>query len=328
MNRAIKLIEVAIVKTKIFTKILSRNRVFTFFKMNNTFPNKWIAKVTRFNRYFYFIELNECQITYSAKGNTRSALSSIISYMKSVKAGVPSYFADLSDGGNDMPLSSGFSNLSFSSNNSNVILIPDHHFTGERGYLKLRKFAQENKVNWPERKNIVLWRGATTGSGLLYDEPLLFENERLIPRLRMCIKLMGVPSVDVGIAITKMLQRNHRTVYEKLQAANIAKKSIPQEEWIFYKFAIDIDGHTNAWKNLFCRMLMGCCVIKVESPQNFRQWYYHQLKPWVHYVPAKSDLSDLEEVIKWCLAHDSECENIGKNAMRFAFQIADYYYKI
>lgn len=59
------------------------------------------------------------------------------------------------------------------------------------------------------------------------------------------------------------------------------------------RFALDVDGNTNAWANLFQRLLLGCCVIKVASPFGYRQWYYDDLVPWVHYVPVRADMADL-----------------------------------
>ena len=56
--------------------------------------------------------------------------------------------------------------------------------------------------------------------------------------------------------------------------AGILGEYVQSDVWAGHKFAIDIDGNSNAWANLFCRLLLGCCIIKVQSPGNFRQWYY------------------------------------------------------
>ncbi len=41
------------------------------------------------------------------------------------------------------------------------------------------------------------------------------------------------------------------------------------------------------------------------------------MKPFVHYVPVKSDLSDLIEKIHWCKTHNDKCREIAKNARLF-----------
>lgn len=46
-------------------------------------------------------------------------------------------------------------------------------------------------------------------------------------------------------------------------------------------------------------------------------WVQPLLKPWVHYVPIKADLSDLIEKIHWCKTHDDKCRIIAGNALVF-----------
>ena len=33
------------------------------------------------------------------------------------------------------------------------------------------------------------------------------------------------------------------------------------------------------------------------------QWYYDSMRPWVHFVPVRADLSDLEQRFHWAEAH-------------------------
>jgi hypothetical protein len=59
----------------------------------------------------------------------------------------------------------------------------------------------------------------------------------------------------------------------------------------------------------------GCCVLLAQG--KYKLWYNDLLKPYVHYVPVKQDLSDIVEKIKWCQSHDGDCEKIAKNAKVF-----------
>ena len=59
-----------------------------------------------------------------------------------------------------------------------------------------------------------------------------------------------------------------------------------------------------AWK-----LLAGSCILRVDSPR--RQWYHERLKPWVHLVPIRADLSDLGEQLDWCNNHLHECKAIA-----------------
>lgn len=125
----------------------------------------------------------------------------------------------------------------------------------------------------------------------------------------MCLLLNGERGVDAKLS--SVVQSNSALDECLLREAAILGDPIPAEKWLNFRFAIDVDGNTNAWSNFFQRFLLGCCVLKVASPRNFQQWYYKDLKPWVHFVPVKADLSDLKEMVGWCLANSAECERIA-----------------
>lgn len=57
-------------------------------------------------------------------------------------------------------------------------------------------------------------------------------------------------------------------------------------------------------------------VLKQDSP--YYEHFYHQLKPWEHYVPVRRDLSDLKERVLWAQEHDDEAYRIAQNARKFA----------
>jgi hypothetical protein len=84
-----------------------------------------------------------------------------------------------------------------------------------------------------------------------------------------------------------------------------------------YKYLVYVDGHCAACRYGFM-MRLGSVILKVEPRQVAdRMWYFPLLKPYHDHVPVKPDLSDLEEKIAWCRAHDDECRQIGENAKIF-----------
>jgi len=52
-----------------------------------------------------------------------------------------------------------------------------------------------------------------------------------------------------------------------------------------------------------------------------RVWFQHMLKPYIHYVPIKKDLSDLIEQIKWCQSNDDKCKEIAQTAYELGKQL-------
>jgi hypothetical protein len=81
------------------------------------------------------------------------------------------------------------------------------------------------------------------------------------------------------------------------------------------KFLIEIDGNANSW-GFLPKLLMGCCVLKVDSP--YEQWFYKHLQPWIHYVPVANDLSDLPEKVQWCLRNERASHEIASAGRRLA----------
>ena len=45
-------------------------------------------------------------------------------------------------------------------------------------------------------------------------------------------------------------------------------------------------------------------VFKMDS--EYYEHFYKELEPWVHYIPFKKDLSDLQKNLDWAIANDKE----------------------
>lgn len=219
--------------------------------------------------------------------------------------------ADLSDGDE-----SGAGIVSFCSNDPDAILIPDHGFVRTRGQENHRRVARANRLAWIARKDQIVWRGSTTGVGAISKPQLSADDPELLPRVRLCLALKELPGTDARL--TGVIQTADRASDSaRLGAAGILGAYVSPIVWNGLKFAIDIDGNTNAWSNLLTRLIMGCCVLKVASPRGYRQWYYPELTPWTHYVPVKSDLSDLAERVTWCRANLDACAEIAARGQAF-----------
>jgi len=84
-----------------------------------------------------------------------------------------------------------------------------------------------------------------------------------------------------------------------------------------YKYLVYVDGHCAACRYGFM-MRLGSVILKVAPRQVAdTMWYFPILKPYEDHVPVKSDLSDLEEKIRWCRENDDKCKVIGENAKKF-----------
>ena len=205
--------------------------------------------------------------------------------------------------------------LAFCSNRDGQILIPDDGFVRTKGYEETRDFYQKNTVPWAAKQPIVFWRGATTGispTGLWKD----------LPRIQLCAisqNSINQNLFDIGLSGIVQLSKQDASQIESL---GYLKQFIPINLSNAYKYLIDIDGNSNAWSALFQKLLSGSVVLKVASPQNFRQWYYDELIPWVNFVPIQADMSDLVEKVDWLLEHDEEARKIGENGAKLANKLS------
>lgn len=191
-----------------------------------------------------------------------------------------------------------------------VGLVPDVYYIDQFGFRGLHD-AVSDAPRWALRSDVVAWRGSVTGTG-----PYHAADE--IPRLRLarsCRDIAGTDVKIIGVHETMASIFPPERIADVIATHRLAGECWRQTDFGRYKFVIDIDGHANAWGFLE-KLILGCCVIKIGSP--YEQWYYRRLRPWVHYVPARADLSDLAEVIAWCRDNDAQCAWIGRNAARLA----------
>ena len=66
-----------------------------------------------------------------------------------------------------------------------------------------------------------------------------------------------------------------------------------------------MDGTVAAYR--FPYLMGGGSLILKQHSQYYEHFYRH-LKPWVHYVPMKRDISDVVERLQWALDRDDKVQ--------------------
>uniref|UniRef100_A0A8C2G3S2 Protein O-glucosyltransferase 1-like n=1 Tax=Cyprinus carpio TaxID=7962 RepID=A0A8C2G3S2_CYPCA len=91
-------------------------------------------------------------------------------------------------------------------------------------------------------------------------------------------------------------------------------KEIPLVDHCEYKYLFNFRGVAASFrlKHLF---LCGSLVFHVG--EDWLEFFYPQLKPWVHYVPVKQDLSDLRELLQFVKENDAVAEEIAIRGQNF-----------
>ena len=213
--------------------------------------------------------------------------------------------------------------VGFTSTKPDACLIMDFDFAAADGYRPYRAPFEANWVPWERRIPRVFWRGSTTGRRL-YDPPPEGARDRFtwLPRLALCRECREpdlAAHCDVGI--TQFQQMPEKYLQERITAAGFLREPVPRQHFMNYRGVFDIDGNCNAWSGLFLSLLGGSCVLKVESQDGFREWYYDRLVPWENYIPVKSDLSDLPEAVAWFVENDGAAALVAAQGRELAKSI-------
>lgn len=203
--------------------------------------------------------------------------------------------------------------LAFCSYKINDFLLPDSDT------LSLFKNPPSiNPISWEDRKSCAYFRGTDTGASY-------FKKIDSSQRYILCSIAKSNPDF-VDAKFTNCENKSHIEFYKEMEVwgAREPLSNIGQ-----YKYNIDVDGNSNSWAGLANKLYggFGGVILKVESLDGYRQWFYNRLQPWINYVPISIDLTDLIDTILFLQKNDSIAFGIYKNAANI-FSGIDYDYLI
>ncbi len=183
-----------------------------------------------------------------------------------------------------------------------------------------RDYTDKFDTAWEDKKKTAVFRGASTGCGVTIDTN---------PRIKLAY--IGatyeeeedvVPLLDVGITKWNLRPRKVKgsKYLQSIDIDKLEKQGVKKVEYLSiqeqskYRYIINVDGHVSAFR-LSIELGMGSVILMVQS--RWEIWYSDLLIPYHHYVPIKSDLSDLVKQIKWCRDNDDKCKEIVANSTKF-----------
>ncbi|XP_069491806.1 protein O-glucosyltransferase 1 [Ambystoma mexicanum] len=91
-------------------------------------------------------------------------------------------------------------------------------------------------------------------------------------------------------------------------------KEVPLVDHCKYKYLFNFRGVAASFrlKHLF---LCGSLVFHVGD--EWLEFFYPQLKPWVHYIPVQQDLSDLRDLLQFVMENDDVAQQISERGRLF-----------
>jgi capsular polysaccharide transport system ATP-binding protein len=193
-------------------------------------------------------------------------------------------------------------------------LVVDPMFVETGGYQAQRAAYNEARA-WHDREDKAYWRGTDTGV-------FRYRNFREAPRVVLAQLANARPEL-LDAKITQVQQLPGWEDKQAFYAENgLLGAAEPQDRILDFRYQIDVDGNSNSWPGLFLKLLSGSPVLKFESEAGFKQWYYHQLKPWENFVPVASDGSDLLEKLDWLRSNPSQAQAIGEGGRALALSLS------
>ena len=220
---------------------------------------------------------------------------------------------------------------------SNSILFVDWYFDisnpDTAWYSEIKQIDNYNaQKGWQHKENKLFWRGSNTDvwSGGIYT----FWNWSQHARGAACALSQEYPDlIDAAFSnIYSFLVDGSETGLQKLKQAIPMSPAISISEHLKYKYQLQVTGLMANFPRDKWQFYSGCTIFRHEPPHEM--YWYSLVKPWEHYIPVRSDMSDLIEKVKWARLHDEDCYKMAQAARQFALEhimpehIALYCYKV
>ena len=186
-------------------------------------------------------------------------------------------------------------------NDPHTLLIPDYEMISHN-YISIKKEVDDVDISWENKIPKLFWRSNIHGLGYYaYDKEAMIGESGKKPRCQRKM-LVDYSSSDGDGWLDASPSR-----------------STKKEEMLKYKYLISCDGEVVNYSSNVWIMYSQSVMFRIKS--HYIQWYFKDLKEWVHYIPIQPDLSDLKEKYEWALSHDEECKSIAMNGREFMKQL-------
>ncbi|EPS41524.1 hypothetical protein H072_4583 [Dactylellina haptotyla CBS 200.50] len=191
-------------------------------------------------------------------------------------------------------------------------------------------YDEDKDVSWGKKKDLLYWRGSTTGGfsrnggwrqqhrqrvvshlNGFNETSQIFElennDQKTIWRVKTDKRSNFKSSIDVKFS--HIGQCDEKDCDEQREFFKPSDMVDQQDAW-GYKYLLDMDG--NAFSGRFYAFLLSnSAVFKMAL---FREWHEEWLVPWVHYIPLSLDMSESIETLRYFTKEKEGMEGIRRIA--------------
>jgi len=184
----------------------------------------------------------------------------------------------------------------------------------------LRHFAdvynvEENDMPYEEKRNVLVWRGADTGSGFNNNIPY-----RPVSRQTLVESFWDYPGQEIDIGLSSV-SVNSKKYPEQNPFKKYIKPKMKMKDLLQNKFILSVEGNdvaTNLKWILYSNSVAFCPPFTINS------WILEEnLQPWQHYIPIRHDFSDLPDKVEWAINHPEKCKSISRQSKEYIEQFLD-----
>ena len=198
--------------------------------------------------------------------------------------------------------------LSMTSNDENNI-IPDEYAMFESQTLYnfdgWNSFEQFSK-SWLKRKNIMFWRGSTTGAPITSIKAL---NE--MKRIKVSLLYRNTLGFDIRISNIVENKIPKQIIRQWLHQEGIQARKVNEDHFRNYKYYPDISGNNEmcgSWGTIR-KYLRGNLVFKPNHPS--KMLYDQMMRPWNDFIPVDSDFLELDNLYSWVEDNQNDAVRIA-----------------
>jgi hypothetical protein len=194
--------------------------------------------------------------------------------------------------------------ISKKTHNQKISMFPHVEWLSSNDRLFSKMEKQHKKNPWGHRKNVLFWRGSTTGGSELLTNPRF-----------LCVNASKKYPEIINAAFSLITDLDQKSTEQAKKSYFVQPMTEPEKQ-IEYKYLAAIDGHCFSGA-FFWQLRSGSLIFKQES--DFLEWYYRGLKAYDHYIPYNPfKEEDLIEKIQIYQKRDLEAKKIAENAWKFA----------
>jgi len=167
----------------------------------------------------------------------------------------------------------------------------------------------KDTLPYHQKRDALIWRGSDTGYGFGNDiPPRDTSRETLVQRFHTS----SSPHLDIGLSglVNQSQSPHHATRYSAY-----LKPSLSLKEMLQYKMVLCVEGNDVASG---LKWVLASTCLPVCPPPTMESWIMEgHLEPYTHYLPVRSDFSDVEEKVEWALGHPQLCEDMVKAGQHY-----------